>query len=140
MGTLSYTDPDVGDVRLSNVEVSARGHTSAARANAGSQTEAEIPRDERPTASSLFDGVTTVKIGTHCGDGPTRCCRQADRRRARRPGSVRRLEAARAFAEGTACRISYVNVKTVTTARAAAGPAGRPTVVGMPCSSKTSTR
>jgi len=70
-GTLSYTDPYVGEVQLSNVEVSGRGNTSF---RAG---QCEFPKLKlkfhaakgRPPGS-LFDGVTSVKIGTHCGDGP----------------------------------------------------------------------
>jgi len=70
-GTLSYTDPDAGEVHLSNVEVSGRGNTSF---RAG---QCEFPKLKlkfraakgRPPGS-LFDGVASVKIGTHCGDGP----------------------------------------------------------------------
>jgi hypothetical protein len=136
-GTLSYTDPDMGDVRLSNVEVSARGHTSR---TAG---QCEFPKlklnfhatNGRPPGS-LFDGVTTVKIGTHCGDGPddvlsARWGRLQNENSPLREAFVYRLlEALRVPAlKARPVRISYVNVKTVTTARAAAGPAGRPTTL-----------
>jgi hypothetical protein len=136
-GTLSYTDPDVGNVRLSNVVVAARGHTSRI---AG---QCEFPKlklnlhatNGRPPGS-LFDGVTTVKIGTHCGDSPddvlsARWGRLQNENSPLREAFVYRLlEALHVPAlKARPVRISYVNAKTVTTTRGAAGPAGRPTTL-----------
>jgi len=125
----------VGDVRLSNVEVSARGHTSR---TAG---QCEFPKlklnfhatNGRPPGS-LFDGVTTVKIGTHCGDGPddvlsARWGRlQNENSPIREAFAYRLLEALHVpTLKARPVRISYVNVKTMTTAGAAHSPAARPT-------------
>ena len=136
-GTLSYTDPDVGDVRLSNVEVSIRGHTSLV---AG---QCEFPKLKlkfdatigRPPGS-LFDGVTTIKIGTHCGDRPddvlsARWGRLRNENSPLREAFVYRLlEALRVPAlKARPVRISYVGVKTVTTAGAAARLVARSTTL-----------
>src|SRR5262249_23627876 len=70
MGTLSYTDPNVGDVNVTNIEVSGRGNTSF------NEGQCEFPKLKLKfhsakglPAGSLFDGVKSVKVGTHCGDG-----------------------------------------------------------------------
>lgn len=66
-GTLSYAVPGSNErVRIDGVGVSTRGHTSMR------EGQCTFPKLKlkfsavRPT--SLFDGMTTVKIGTHCAD------------------------------------------------------------------------
>lgn len=138
MGTLSYTDPNVGDVRLSNVEVSGRGHTSL---KAG---QCEFPKLKlkfhaakgRPPGS-LFDGVTSVKIGTHCGDSPdevlsVRWGRLKNENAPVREAFVYRLLEALGVPalKARPVQISYVDVKTRSAEGADAGLAPtRPTLV-----------
>jgi hypothetical protein len=135
--TLSYMDPNVGDVHLSNVEVSARGHTSL---RAG---ECEFPKlklkfhatNGRPPGS-LFDGVTTVKIGTHCGDSPddvlsAKYGRLKNEKAPIREAFVYRLlETLRVPAlKARPVRVSYIDVKIATGAGAGAGSAAGPTTL-----------
>jgi hypothetical protein len=136
-GTLSYTDPHVGEVHVSNVEVFGRGNTSF---KAG---QCEFPKLKlkfreakgRPPGS-LFDGVTIVKIGTHCGDGPNdvlsaRWGRLQNENSPIREALVYRLlEALRVPAlKARPVRISYVDVEPMTTKRAAVSVAARPTTL-----------
>lgn len=68
-GTLSYTDKG-RQITVDNVKVSLRGHTSLR------ETECTFPKLKigfrsggAPTAS-LFEGMDSIKIGTHCGEAP----------------------------------------------------------------------
>jgi hypothetical protein len=137
MGTLSYTDPNVGEVHLSNVEVSGRGNTSY---RAG---QCEFPKLKlkfrtakgRPPGS-LFDGMTSVKIGTHCGDGPDdvlseRWGRLQNENSPIREAFVYRLLAALHVPalKARPVRISYVDRKTITVKGAPTGLAARPTTL-----------
>jgi len=136
-GTLSYADPLVGQVHLSNVEVSVRGKTSF---KAG---QCEFPKLKlkfraakgRPPGS-LFDGMASVKIGTHCGEGPDDVLSERWGRLQNENSPIREafvyrlLEALRVPAlKARPVQIRYVDVKTVTTAGAAARPAARPTTL-----------
>ena len=130
-GTLSYTDPNVGEVQVTNVEVSGRGNTSF---KAG---QCEFPKLKlkfraakgRPPGS-LFDGVTSVKIGTHCGDGSddvlsARWGRLQNENSPLREAFIYRLLEALHVPtlKARPVRISYVDVGTVTTKATAAGVA-----------------
>jgi hypothetical protein len=70
IGTLSYLEPASGrTIVLEDVTIETRGHTSR-RA-----TECEFPKlkvvfTSPPPADSLFAGMQTIKIGTHCDDRP----------------------------------------------------------------------
>ena len=137
-GTLSYTDPNVGEVQMNNVEVSGRGNTNF---KAG---QCEFPKLKlkfraakgRPPGS-LFDGVTSVKIGTHCGNGPddvlsARWGRlQNENSPIREAFIYRLLEALHVpTLKARPVRISYVDVGTMTTKATAAGlAASRKTLV-----------
>ena len=139
MGTLSYIDPNVGEVHLNDVEVSGRGKTSF---KAG---QCEFPKLKlkfhavkgRPPGS-LFDGMTSVKIGTHCGDGPDdvwseRWGRLQNENSPIREAFVYRLlEALRVpTLRARPVRISYVDLKTMamTIEGAAAGRTAGPTTL-----------
>jgi hypothetical protein len=137
VGTLSYTDPNVGEVHLTNVEVSGRGNTNF---TAG---QCEFPKlklkfqsvNERPPGS-LFDGMSSLKIGTHCGEGPNDVLSprwgrlQNENSPIREAFAYRLLEALHVpTLKARPVRISYVNVKTMTTAGAAHSPAARPTTL-----------
>jgi hypothetical protein len=70
-GVLSYRDTATGaQVRLPDVEISVRGHTSKR------ETECPFPKLKikfRNTAArdaSIFAGSDGLRIGTHCGDSP----------------------------------------------------------------------
>jgi hypothetical protein len=70
-GTLSYTDPDAGEVHLTDVEISRRGNTSFTAGQCDFpklKLKFQAAKGRQP--GSLFDGMTSVKIGTHCGEGP----------------------------------------------------------------------
>jgi hypothetical protein len=135
MGTLSYTDPNVGEVHLSNVEVSGRGNTNF---TAG---QCEFPKlklkfraAKGRSPGSLFDGMNSVKIGTHCGEGsndvlsPRWGRLQNENSPIREAFAYRLLEALHVpTLKARPVRITYVNVKTVTASGAAAGLAARPT-------------
>lgn len=123
MGTLSYTDPDMGVVHVSNVEVFGRGNTSFKTG------QCEFPKLKlkfhaakgRPPGS-LFDGVSTVKIGTHCGNGPddvlsARWGRlQNERSPVREAFVYRLLEALHVPSlKARPVRISYVDARNTTT-------------------------
>ena len=130
-GTLSYTDPNVGEVQVNNVEVSGRGNTSFRTG------QCEFPKLKlkfraakgRPPGS-LFDGVTSVKIGTHCGDGSddvlsARWGRlQNENSPIREAFIYRLLEALHVpTLKARPVRISYVDVGAMTTKATAADPA-----------------
>jgi hypothetical protein len=136
-GTLSYTDPNVGEVHVSNVEVFGRGNTSF---NAGQcefpKLKLKFPAAKGRPPGSLFDGVTTVKIGTHCGDGPNDVLSarwgrlQNENSPIREAFVYRLLEALRVPAlKARPARISYVDVEPMTTEGAAASLAARPTTL-----------
>lgn len=68
-GKVSYTEPGTNDVRVATVEVSVRGHTSLR------ESECVFPKlklkflpDSPVQPGSVFEGLETLKIGTHCGD------------------------------------------------------------------------
>jgi hypothetical protein len=70
-GVLSYRDPATGaEVRIPDVQISVRGHTSKR------ETECTFPklkikfRDAAARDASLFAGSDGVRIGTHCGENP----------------------------------------------------------------------
>ena len=70
-GTLSYTDPRVGEVHLTDVEVSGRGNTNFMTGQCQfPKLKLKFHEGKGEASGSLFDGMTSVKIGTHCGDGP----------------------------------------------------------------------
>jgi len=137
MGTLSYTDPNVGAVHLRNVEVSGRGNTNF------TVGQCEFPKlklkfgavKERPSGS-LFDGMNSLKIGTHCGEGPNDVLSprwgrlQNENSPIREAFAYRLLEALHVpTLKARPVRISYVNVKTTTTTETAPGLAARPTTL-----------
>ena len=136
-GTLSYTDPHVGEVHLSNVEVAGRGNTSFRTGQCKfPKLKLKFHAAKGRPPGSLFDGITSVKIGTHCGDSAgdvlsERWGRLQNENSPIREAFVYRLlEALRVPAlKARPVRIRYVDVKTVTTAGAAAGPAARPTTL-----------
>jgi hypothetical protein len=67
-GTLTYIAPDGRRLTIKNVSISTRGHTSLR------ESECEFPKlklkfhSADGVAGSLFDGASSVKIGTHCGN------------------------------------------------------------------------
>ena len=70
-GTLTYTDDVSGRaVVLSNVTFAVRGHTST------QPSECSFPKLKAKFAgvdavdTTIFRGMTSIKIGTHCGDRP----------------------------------------------------------------------
>jgi hypothetical protein len=65
-GTVEYAGAS-GHVTLEHVRVSVRGHTSRA------DSECTFPKlkldlTSSSTAGTMFDGVRTLKVGTHCGE------------------------------------------------------------------------
>jgi hypothetical protein len=134
MATLSYRDPEAGDVRLANVELSVRGHTSL---EAG---QCEFPKLKLKFNStsgappgSLFDGMTTVKIGTHCGEGSddvlsARWGRLLNAHSPLREAFIYRLlDALRVpTLKARPVRISYVYVNASSASKAVAGSPARP--------------
>ena len=70
-GVISYRDPATGaEVRIPEVELSVRGHTSKR------ETECIFPklkiklRDAAARDASIFAGSDGLRIGTHCGENP----------------------------------------------------------------------
>jgi hypothetical protein len=69
-GRLSYLDPATGQqIEIQGVEVSTRGHTSR------DPNECDFPKlklkfEEAPLAGSIFAGIGSIKLGTHCADRP----------------------------------------------------------------------
>lgn len=132
-GTLSYIDPNVGDVHVSNVEIFGRGRSSLL------ESECEFPKlklkfhaAKGRLPGSLFEGVTSVKIGTHCGDSASDVLSarygrlQNENAPIREAFVYRLLEALRVpTLKARPVRITYVEVKTITTA----GAAGKPTTL-----------
>ena len=133
-GTLSYTDPHVGEVHLSHVEVSGRGNTSFRTGQCRfPKLKLKFQAAKGRPPGSLFDGMTSVKIGTHCGDSPDDVLSERWGRLQNENSPIREafvyrlLEALRVPAlKARPVRISYVNSKTITTEGAAAGLAARP--------------
>src|SRR5689334_12617643 len=69
-GTLSYIDADMRETHLSDVEISGRGNTSYGMGQCDfPKLRLKFDATKGRPPGSLFDGVKTVKIGTHCGDG-----------------------------------------------------------------------
>jgi hypothetical protein len=68
-GTLTYRDGG-RPVTIDNVKITLRGNTSR------NESECTFPKlklqlpDEARAAAALFDGMRSVKIGTHCGEAP----------------------------------------------------------------------
>ena len=137
-GTLSYTDPNVGEVQVNNVEVSGRGNSSI---KAG---QCEFPKlklkfhkaNGRPPGS-LFNGVSSVKIGTHCGHGSDDVLSERWGRLQNENSPIREafiyrlLEALHVpTLKARPVRITYVDAGTMTTKAAATGvAASRKTLV-----------
>ena len=66
-GTLSYTDGG-RVVTIEGVKVSLRGHTSKRESEcAFPKLKLQLPAD-KAGQGTLFSGLTSLKIGTHCGD------------------------------------------------------------------------
>jgi hypothetical protein len=137
-GTLSYTDPKVGEVRLSNVEVSGRGHTSFNNGQCDfPKLKLKFPAVKGPPPGSLFDGVTTVKVNTHCGEGtddvlsPIWGRLQNEHSPIREAFVFRLLETLRVPSlKARPVQITYVDVKTTRTAqRGAAGVVAKPSTL-----------
>ena len=137
MGTLSYTDPNVGEVHLSNVEIFGRGNTNF---TAGQCEFPKLKLKFRATKGrppgSLFDGMSGVKIGTHCGEGPNDVLSPRWGRLQNENSPIREAFAYRLLEtlhvptlKARPVRISYVNVKTMIKGGAAPGPAARPTIL-----------
>lgn len=67
VGTLSYRDPLSGEaVSLSGVAVSTRGNTSR-QSRECSFPKLKLGFEDAP-AGSVFEGIDSIKIGTHCGE------------------------------------------------------------------------
>jgi hypothetical protein len=136
-GTLSYTDPDVGEVHLTNVEISRRGNTSFTAGQCDFpklKLKFQAAKGRHP--GSLFDRITSVKIGTHCGEGPNDVLSarwgrlQNENSPIREAFAYRLLEALHVpTLKARPVRITYVDMKTTTTEGAAAGSAARQTTL-----------
>ncbi|HEX3704806.1 MAG TPA: hypothetical protein VHU82_15865 [Vicinamibacterales bacterium] len=69
-GSIAYTGADGREVRVGAVSISVRGNTSK------QDTECTFPKlkvrfdSGSPSRTSMFAGVETFKIGTHCGEAP----------------------------------------------------------------------
>jgi hypothetical protein len=136
-GMLSYMDPRVGEVHLTNVEISRRGNTSFTAGQCDFpklKLKFKAAKGKRP--GSMFDGMTTVKIGTHCGEGPNDVLSarwgrlQNENSPLREAFAYRLLEALHVpTLKARPVRITYVDVKATTTDGAAAGPGARPTTL-----------
>src|SRR5687768_16536089 len=69
-GRLSYTEPTSGvRVTMEKVRVEMRGHTSR-RVNECDFPKLKLVFDNPPPAGTVFAGMKSIKIGTHCADRP----------------------------------------------------------------------
>ena len=93
-GRIVYADASGESTVLPHIRVSVRGHTSK------SESECTFPKlklrlEDDPPRDSLFAGLSTVKIGTHCGESTddrlTRNNRLANERSPHREAFVYRV-------------------------------------------------